>query len=110
MMVCRNYNCPMCKWRYEQGEHCESCCRNYDDNFEEEEKEIHIGDEVEVDGVRGMLVREPYKIGSDYKSTMCLIWYGTHMSTTNIHEVKPTGRHFDEVDRLLQILIEGEAE
>lgn len=36
MMVCRYDGCPQCKWRYEQGEHCENCCRNYDDNFEEE--------------------------------------------------------------------------
>lgn len=36
MMICKNDKCYMCKWRYEQGEHCEGCCRNYDDNFEEE--------------------------------------------------------------------------
>ena len=36
MMICKNDECYMCKWRYEQGEHCENCCRNYDDNFERE--------------------------------------------------------------------------
>lgn len=107
-MICKNDKCYMCKWRYVQGEHCEACCRNYDDNFEEEEKEVHVGDEVECDGVRGVLVREPYKIGGDEKTTLCLIWYGTHMSSTDIHKVKPTGRHFAEVDQLIQALKEGE--
>lgn len=110
MMICKHDECYMCKWRYEQGEHCENCCRNYDDNFEEEEIEIGIGDEIECNGVRGVLVREPYKIGGDKKTTLCLIWYGTHMSSTDIHKVKPTGRHFAEVDQLLKALREGEAE
>lgn len=90
------------------GEHCVNCCWKYADNFEEKEREICIGDEVECNGVRGVLVREPYKIGGDKKTTLCLIWYGTHMSSTDIHEVKPTGRHFVEVDKLLQALKEDE--
>lgn len=106
-MTVKNDKCPWCKWRYEQGEHCENCCRNYDDNFDEKEKEIHIGDEVECDGMRGVLVREPYKIGGDKKTTLCLIWYGTYMSSSDIHRVNPTGRHFLEVDILLQALREG---
>ena len=105
MMICKY---DECKWRYEQGEHCENCCRNYDDNFEEEEKEIHIGDEVYCNGVRGVLVREPYTIGGVKKTTLCLIWYGTSMSSTDIHGVKPTGRHFDEVEQLLKALKEGD--
>lgn len=109
-MISEYDKCYMCKWRYEQGEYCENCCRNYDDNFEEEEKEIGIGDEVECHGVRGVLVREPYKIGGDKKTTLCLIWYGTHMSSTDIHEVNPTGRHFVEVEQLLQTLRGGEKE
>lgn len=36
MMICKKDKCYLCKWRYEQGEHCENCCRNYDDNFEED--------------------------------------------------------------------------
>lgn len=101
-----NDKCYMCKFRYKQGEYCANCCRNYDDNFEEEIK-VGIGDEVECNGVRGVLVREPYKIGGDKKATLCLIWYGMHMSSTDIHEVKPTGRHFVEVEKLLQALREG---
>lgn len=42
MMVCKNDVCPRCKWKFEQGEHCEECCHNYDDNFEEEETENEI--------------------------------------------------------------------
>ena len=103
-----NDKCYRCKWLHEMGEHCVNCCWKYADNFEEKEIEICIGDEVECNGVRGVLVREPYKIGGDKKTTLCLIWYGTHMSSTDIHEVKPTGRHFVEVDKLLQALKEDE--
>lgn len=47
MMICKYDECYRCKWRYEQGEHCESCCRNYDDNFEEDQNE----DGSEYEGV-----------------------------------------------------------
>ena len=103
-----NDKCYRCKWLL--GEQCANCCWKYVDNFEEKEKKICIGDEVECNGVRGVLVREPYKIGGDKKTTLCLIWYGTHMSSTDIHEVKPTGRHFVEVEKLLQALREGKME
>lgn len=39
IMVTENDKCPWCKWRFEQGEHCAECCRNYGDNFEEDKKE-----------------------------------------------------------------------
>lgn len=50
IMICKHDECYMCKWRYEQGEHCESCCRNYDDNFEEEEKD---GEQILDESVDG---------------------------------------------------------
>ena len=103
-----NDKCYRCKWLL--GEQCANCCWKYVDNFEEKAKEIHIGDEVECNGMHGVLVREPYKSGGDKKTTLCLIWYGTHMSSTDIHEVKPTGRHFVEVEKLLQALREGKTE
>ena len=68
--------------------------------------EVGIGDEVECGGYRGVLVRDPYDIGGDEKTTLCLIWYGTHMSSADIREVKPTGRHFYEVDKMLKVLRE----
>ena len=39
IMVSKNDKCPWCKWRFEQEEHCEECCRNYDDHFEEDKEE-----------------------------------------------------------------------
>lgn len=70
--------------------------------------ELAVGDEVECHGIRGVLVRDPYEVGTIEKTTLCQIWYGTHMSSTNIHEVTPTGRHFPEVGNLIQALREGE--
>lgn len=65
--------------------------------------EIKVGDEVTVAGANGIVVREPYPIGSD-NELFVLIWYGQHMSSNSLKNVAPTGRHFPQITEVLEQL------
>ncbi len=65
--------------------------------------EINVGDEVTVAGANGIVVREPYPIGSD-NELFVLVWYGQHMSSNSLKNVAPTGRHFPQIIEVLEQL------
>ena len=65
--------------------------------------EIKVGDEVTVAGVNGIVVREPYPIGSD-NELFVLVWYGQYMSSNSLKNVAPTGRHFPQITEVLEQL------
>ena len=65
--------------------------------------EIKVGDEVIVEGVNGIVVREPYHIGSD-NELFVLVWYGQRMSSNSLKNVAPTGRHFPQITEVLEQL------
>ena len=65
--------------------------------------EIKVGDEVTVKGDNGIVVREPYPIGSD-KELFVLVWYGQFMSSNSLKNVAPTGRHFPQITEVLEKL------
>lgn len=65
--------------------------------------EIKVGDEVTVEGVNGIVVREPYPIGSD-NELFVLVWYGQNMSSNSLKNVIPTGRHFSQITEVLEQL------
>lgn len=66
---------------------------------------VNVGDEVCVGGCYGVIVREPYTIGPlDDPATLVVVWYGSHMSSTNVNNVKPTGKHFPEIPRIMEEL------
>lgn len=87
-----------------QGWNLQAASIQKEDNFFEcELKPLNIpkykvGDEVVRDLRRGIIVRGPYPIGD---SQYVQIWYGTCMSSSNVMNIAPTGRHFDQVDFLL---------
>ena len=64
---------------------------------------IKVGDEVTVKGDNGIVVREPYPIGSD-KELFVLVWYGQYMSSNSLKNVTPTGRHFPQITEVLEKL------
>lgn len=60
--------------------------------------ELHIGDEVMIHGIRGIIVREVYWIGSDDdKDPLVTIWFGNHMSSSLAYDVELTGVKYPEV-------------
>ena len=65
--------------------------------------EYKVGDEVLRDSKRGVIVRGPYPIGlsSGDPEYYVQIWYGTFMSSSSVRNIAPTGRHFDQVEFLL---------
>lgn len=67
----------------------------------ETDDEIKVGDEVTVNGVKGIAVREPYAFGED-NEPFVLIWYGWHMSSNRLKTVAPTGRHFPQIAEVLE--------
>lgn len=65
--------------------------------------ELKVGDEVTVEGINGVVVREPYPIGSD-NEMFVLVWYGQSMSSNSLKNVVPTGRHFPQITDVLDLL------
>ncbi len=64
---------------------------------------IKVGDEVTVEGVNGIVVREPYSVGPD-NELFVLVWYGQSMSSNSLKNVVPTGRHFPQITEVLEQL------
>lgn len=74
------------------------------DTLEQEpDIDIKVGDEVIVEGINGVVVREPYPIGSD-NEMFVLVWYGQSMSSNSIKNVVPTGRHFPQITEVVELL------
>ena len=55
---------------------------------------LQFGDEV-IDeyGIKAVVVRDPYPIGSD-KELFTTIYYGNHLSSTRISNLKKTGKSY----------------
>lgn len=92
-----------------QGWNLKAVSIQKEDNFVECEPMINIpeykvGDEVIRDSKRGVIVRGPYPIGLSAvggPEYYVQIWYGTFMSSSSVRNIAPTGRHFDQVDFLI---------
>lgn len=90
-----------------QGWKLQAASIQKNDNFVECElkplniPEYKVGDEVIRNSKRGVIVRGPYPIGSADPEYYVQIWYGTFMSSSSVRYIAPTGRHFDQVDFLL---------
>lgn len=73
------------------------------------ENEIHVGDEVVVNGLRGVVMKLDEKGNVDRYFTSDGKTFGNITGFLN-NEVKKTGRHFDEVEKLLEKMREEEEE
>lgn len=62
-------------------------------------EEVHVGDEVIYDAVKGIVVREPYSIGTGQTQYICINFI-THMCSCELKQVKKTGRNFPEIEKL----------
>lgn len=79
--------------------------------FEEKEQLVKIGDEVIVNGCKGIIVREPYQIGrSDDPLSLVLVWYGCYMGDVELKEVQPTGKEYPEIVKIMEELKKYEEE
>lgn len=72
---------------------------------------LRFGDEV-IDkyGIKAVVVRDPYPIGSD-KELFTLIYYGKLLSSTSVSNLKKTGKSYaKELNTIFEELKEGGAE
>lgn len=69
--------------------------------------EIKVGDEVVIDGRKGIIIRPVYYIGED-REPFVQVWYGTHMSSNSLNNVTITGRHFPQIVEVLEQIKERE--
>jgi hypothetical protein len=69
--------------------------------------ELHIGDEVITKdyGERGIIIRDTYYLGHD-REPFTTIFRGQTMSTERVNNLEKTGRHFDEMNTILNALRE----
>lgn len=66
---------------------------------------VKIGDEVIVDGVKGIVVREPYQIGNpDDPLFLVLVWYGRHMGDAKLRDIQLTGKKNPEIVKIIEEL------
>lgn len=66
---------------------------------------VKIGDEVIVDGCKGIIVREPYQIGNhDDPLHLVLVWYGCHMGDAKLQDIQPTGKKYPEIVKFMEEL------
>ena len=64
--------------------------------------EPKVGDEVTVNGVKGIVVREPYPVGMTGVDPFVLIWFGWHMSSNRLKNVTLTGKHYPQIAEVLE--------
>ena len=74
--------------------------------FEEKElPAVFIGDEVIIDGRKGIIVREPYQIGIDDDPLfLVVVWYGRHMGDAKLRDIQPTGKKYPEIVKIMEEL------
>ena len=79
---------------------------DYCSRFEEKEIPfVEVGDEVIVDGCKGIIVREPYQIGiSDDPLFLVIVWYGRRMGDAKLRDVQPTGKKYPEIVKIMEEL------
>ena len=67
--------------------------------------ELHIGDEVITKDYeeRGIVIREIYYLGQDHEP-FTTIFRGQTMSTERVKNLEKTGRHFEEMNTILDAL------
>lgn len=72
---------------------------------------IQFGDEViDKHGIKAVVVREPYPVGSDHEP-FTEINYGYHMSSCAIRNLKKTGKSYaKELNTIFEGLKGGDAE
>ena len=71
------------------------------------EEEIKVGDEVIYDGMKGIVSRGIYHIGSDAEEFVT-IWLGNHMASCSVKNIEPTGKNNSQFVEVLKQLQEGE--
>jgi len=83
---------------------------DYCSRFEERElPNVAVGDEVIVDGCKGIIVREPYQIGNlDDPLILVLVWYGYHMGDAKLQDIQTTGKKNSEIVKILKELREAD--
>ena len=74
--------------------------------YDEEQDSIKVGDEVVVNGLTGVVMRLDEKGNVDRYFTSDGKTFGNISGFQN-NEVRKTGRHFDEVEKLLERMREG---
>lgn len=79
---------------------------DYCSRFEEREMPIvEVGDEVIVDGCKGIIVREPYQIGMhDDPLFLVFVWYGRHMGDAKLRDIQLTGKKYPEIVKIIEEL------
>lgn len=70
-------------------------------------RDVKVGDEVVIDGRKGIIIRPVYYIGED-RGPFVQVWYGTHMSSNSLNNVTITGRHFPQIVEVLEQIKERE--
>lgn len=64
-----------------------------------------IGDEVIVHGCKGIIVREPYQIGShDDPLHLVVVWYGRFMGDAKLRDIQPTGKKYPAIVKIMEKL------
>lgn len=67
-------------------------------------EDIEIGDElIDSHGRRCIAMRNTYYLGED-KEPFTLVWYGEHLSSTKISNLKKTGQCFPQIIEILEKL------
>lgn len=78
---------------------------------EKEPPTVKIGDEVIVDGCKGIIIREPYQIGNpDDPLILVLVWYGLSMGDAQLRDVQLTGKEYPEIVKIMEELKKYEEE
>lgn len=79
---------------------------DYCSRFEEKKMPfIEVGDEVIVDGRKGIIIREPYQIGiDDDPLKLVLVWYGRHMGDAKLRDIQLTGKKYPEIVKIIEEL------
>lgn len=67
--------------------------------------ELHIGDEVITKDYheKGIVIRETYYIGTT-KEAFTTVFYGSHISTNALANLEKTGKHYPEMETILNKL------
>jgi hypothetical protein len=73
------------------------------DHFEREAPDIHVGDEVIYGDLKGIVVREVYYLGAD-QEPFTVIWYGDHMSSRLVADIKLTGKKYPQIAEIIKEL------
>lgn len=90
--------CDGCKYEHLMGgqEPCKSCCYNYTPKFESKPEEIQVGDEVELWGEQGVVVKSGRFLTVLDREFDAHVW--------NPEDCKRTGKTYPELVKALESL------